>query len=97
MLSAKTVAQNPAGSVSSAFVPVQAAGAAAVAQGRADWGVTLVSVGRAAGLGFIPVQDEQYDFVVPSARAGRPGIEAFRALLADQSTREALLRLGMRP
>ena len=52
---------------------------------------------RSAGLGFIPVQDEQYDFVVPSARAQRPGVEAFRAQLADRSIREALRRLGMRP
>ena len=71
--------------------------AAAVAQRRADWGVTLDTVARAAGLGFIPVQDEQYDFVVPSARAQRPGVEAFRAQLADRSIREALQRLGMRP
>ena len=30
--------------------------AAAVAQGRADWGVTLETVARSAGLGFLPVQ-----------------------------------------
>ena len=48
--------------------------AAAVVQGRADWGVTLDTIARSAGLGFLPVQDEQYDFVVPQARAriGRP-------------------------
>ena len=28
--------------------------AAAVAQGRADWGVTIEPIARAAGLGFIP-------------------------------------------
>ena len=71
--------------------------AAAVAQGRADWGVTLDTVARAAGLGFIPVQHEQYDFVVPAARADRPGVRAFREKLADPATREALVRLGMKP
>ena len=72
--------------------------AAAVVQGRADWGVTLDTVARAAGLGFIPVQHEQYDFVVPHARApAARACEAFRALLARPATREALARLGMQP
>jgi putative molybdopterin biosynthesis protein len=70
--------------------------AAAVAQGRADWGMTLDTVARRAGLGFIPVQHEQYDFVTPRARAERPGVIAFRKLLASPETREALARLGMR-
>jgi putative molybdopterin biosynthesis protein len=69
--------------------------AAAVAQRRADWGVTLETVARTAGLGFLPVQHEQYDFVVPTARAERPAVRAFKALLQQPSTREALTRLGM--
>jgi len=71
--------------------------AAAVAQGRADWGVTLDTIARGAGLGFIPVQHEQYDFVTPKARADRPGVQAFRARLVAPATREALLRFGMKP
>jgi putative molybdopterin biosynthesis protein len=70
--------------------------AAAVVQGRADWGVTLDTIARHAGLGFIPVQHEQYDFVVPAARADRPAIHAFRMRLTDPATREALARLGMK-
>jgi putative molybdopterin biosynthesis protein len=70
--------------------------AAAVAQGRADWGVTLETIARGAGLGFIPVQHEQYDFVVPKARAGRPGLNAFVERLADPATRDALAGLGMK-
>lgn len=70
--------------------------AAAVAQGRADWGVTLEHVARAAGLGFLPLQAERYDFVVPAARAGRQGVAAFRQLLAEPRTREHLTQLGMR-
>ncbi len=58
--------------------------AAAVAQGRADWGVTLDRVARNAGLGFIPVQHEQYDFVAPIARVQRPGVRALRARLSDR-------------
>jgi putative molybdopterin biosynthesis protein len=69
--------------------------AAAVAQHRADWGMTLQTVARNAGLGFLPVQHEQYDFIVPRARAERPALVAFKALLQQPATREALTRLGM--
>jgi putative molybdopterin biosynthesis protein len=71
--------------------------AAAVGQGRADWGMTLDTIARGAGLGFLPVQEEQYDFIVPRSRANRPGVVAFKALLQQASTREALTRLGMKP
>ena len=69
--------------------------AAAVVQGRADWGLTLDTIARGAGLGFLPVQHEQYDFVVPKARRGRPAVAAFAALLREPSTDQALERLGM--
>jgi putative molybdopterin biosynthesis protein len=71
--------------------------AAAVVQGRADWGMTLDTIARGAGLEFLPVQAEQYDFILPRSRAGRPGVVAFRKLLQQASTREALARLGMKP
>ena len=71
--------------------------AAAVVQGRADWGMTLDTVARSAGLGFLPVQAEQYDFIVPRSRADRPGIVAFRQLLQDPAVRATLARLGMKP
>jgi putative molybdopterin biosynthesis protein len=70
--------------------------AAAVVQGRADWGMTLDIIARNAGLGFLPVQEEQYDFIVPVSRALRPGVVAFTKLLQQASTREALARLGMK-
>jgi putative molybdopterin biosynthesis protein len=69
--------------------------AAAVTQGRADWGVTLEFIARRAGLAFLPAQHEQYDFVTPKSRAHRPGVLAFRNLLAERATREALRNLGM--
>jgi len=71
--------------------------AAAVVQQRADWGMTLDTVARTTGLGFIPVQHEQYDFVTPKARAERDPVKAFRALLDAHTTRDALRRLGMKP
>jgi putative molybdopterin biosynthesis protein len=70
--------------------------AAAVEQGRADWGVAIDTVARAYGLGFTPLQEERYDFLVPSARLESPGVRAFRRLLADREVREELRRLGFR-
>jgi putative molybdopterin biosynthesis protein len=70
--------------------------AAAVVQARADWGVTLDTIARNAGLGFIPVQHEQYDFVTPKARVDRDAVKAFRTLLSSRATRDALADLGMK-
>lgn len=71
--------------------------AAAVAQCRADWGMTLDTIARNAGLGFLPVQEERYDFIVPKAREERPAVVAFRKLLEQPATRDALAKLGMKP
>jgi putative molybdopterin biosynthesis protein len=68
--------------------------AAAVAQGRADWGVCLEGVARGAGLETIPVREERYDFVVPAARWDRPAVAAFRRALEDAAVREALAAAG---
>jgi putative molybdopterin biosynthesis protein len=70
--------------------------AAAVAQGRADWGVTLDTVAAAARLGFLALLDERYDFAVPKSRAQRAGVIAFVKLLRNPSTQQALARLGMK-
>jgi putative molybdopterin biosynthesis protein len=70
--------------------------AAAVRQGRADWGITLDIIARNTGLGFIPLQLEEYDFVSPKTHAERPAVIAFRALLADADVRRALHAMGMK-
>ncbi len=70
--------------------------AAAVSQGRADWGVAIDTVAFQYDLGFIPVQEERYDFIVPKARLERPAVRAFRALLDDVPVREELIALGFR-
>src|ERR1700674_3196143 len=61
--------------------------AAAVSQARADWGVTLDTIASNAGLGFLPVQEEHYDFVVPKLRANRRGVIAFKKLLQESRAR----------
>jgi putative molybdopterin biosynthesis protein len=71
--------------------------AAAVAQGRADWGLAIAPVARAGGLGFLPYQDEHYDFVVPRDRWERPAVRAFRQLLELPEVRRALAERGFTP
>lgn len=68
--------------------------ALAVAQGRADWGMTIHSVARQYDLGFLPMQDEHYDFVVPKTRLERPAVQKLRALLRDATVRAALADRG---
>jgi len=70
--------------------------AAAVSQGRADWGITLEWIAETAGLGFLPVQEEHFDFVVPKSRASRTAVKAFRAMLAEPAVKSALEQLGMK-
>ncbi|MDP1866295.1 MAG: molybdopterin biosynthesis protein [Bradyrhizobium sp.] len=71
--------------------------AAAVAQGRADWGMTIAPVAHAAGLGFIPFAEEHYDFALVTARKQRPAVQAFLAALASEDGRAALTGAGFRP
>jgi putative molybdopterin biosynthesis protein len=68
--------------------------AAAVAQGRADWGVAIETVARAYGLGFVPLQPEHYDFVVPRSRLRRAPVQRFLATLGAAPVRAELARLG---
>jgi putative molybdopterin biosynthesis protein len=66
----------------------------AVAQNRADWGIAIETIARQYGLGFIPAQDEHYDFIVPKGRLAREAVQRFRAVLEDPVTRNALTALG---
>src|SRR5207244_3202484 len=71
--------------------------AAAVAQGRADWGIAIESVARMYGLGFLPIAPEDYDFLLVESRRDRPAVQAFLAALRDKAVREKVRALGMRP
>ena len=68
--------------------------AAAVQQGRADWGVAIQTIAEQYGLDFMPLQPERYDFVIPKARLERPAVRAFRDVLADPSVRQQLSAMG---
>ena len=71
--------------------------AAAVAQRRADWGMTIAPVAHAAGLGFIPLAEEHYDFALVTARRQRPAVQAFLDALGSAEVRTALEKAGFRP
>jgi putative molybdopterin biosynthesis protein len=70
---------------------------AAVAQGRADWGVAIEPVARELRLGFIPLREERFDFIVPTERLERPAVREFRQLLKDPETHRALEQRGLIP
>jgi putative molybdopterin biosynthesis protein len=70
--------------------------AAAVASGRADWGVGSETVVGHYDLGFIPIRLERYDFAIPEARWDRSAVVAFREALADPGTRSRLEQLRFR-
>ena len=71
--------------------------AAAVAQHRADWGMTIAPVAHASSLGFIPLAEEHYDFALVQTRRQRPAVQAFLAALASEDSRAALMEAGFRP
>jgi putative molybdopterin biosynthesis protein len=68
--------------------------AVAVAQGRADWGVAIRTVSQQYGLGFLPLQAEHYDFVIPTNRMQRAPVLHFLSLLQDPAVRASLQQLG---
>jgi putative molybdopterin biosynthesis protein len=72
------------------------AAAAAVAQGRADWGVAIEPVARLYGLAFLPLAPEEYDFLLVEKRRERPAVQAFLSALRDETTRARIRAVGMR-
>lgn len=68
--------------------------AAAIAQGRADWGLCIDQTAAAQGLRFLPLRAEHFDFALPRARADRPAVQAFRAALAANPVTAGLAQLG---
>ncbi len=71
--------------------------AAAVAQGRADWGIAIETVARLYGLAFLAVAPEHYDFLLVEAKRERPAVRAFLQALHDPDVRARIAALGMVP
>lgn len=92
LLSKLDMSQRPTGY--SKQVKSHNAVAAAIQQGRADWGIAIDSVARRYGLRTIPVQEEQYDFVTRKEYSKSPAIQVFRSLLLQNSIIGKLLDFG---
>jgi putative molybdopterin biosynthesis protein len=68
--------------------------AAAVASGRADWGLGIEAVAVDYGLGFAALKDEQYDFLTLRDRLDRLPVRAFLEVLRSPEFRSALSELA---
>jgi len=68
--------------------------AAAIQQGRADWGMTLDTIAASAGLEFFFIAEERYDIMVRGDRWEQPAVVVLRQLLDEPSARTDLAALG---
>ena len=69
--------------------------AAAISQKRADWGIAIRSVAEDLSLGFYPIQDEEYDFIIPKNRLDRYEVKTFLKLLKEPEIITHLHNLGL--
>jgi putative molybdopterin biosynthesis protein len=69
--------------------------AAAVAQGRADFGVAIDVVAAQRDLGFLPLCEERFDFLIAKKRLHLPNVQRFLAELRDPEARAALRARGL--
>lgn len=67
--------------------------AAAVGQGRADLGVCVESAAAAYGLEFIPIGDEEYDFVINPASKDKRAVREFLGCLRSKKFKEMARKL----
>ena len=70
--------------------------ASAILSGKADAGMGIRTVADQNGLDFIPLRDEEYDFVVQKSRADKPAIITFLEVLRSSEFRSRLKTLGYR-
>jgi putative molybdopterin biosynthesis protein len=68
--------------------------ATAVVQQRADWGVAIDTVAASYGLGFLPIRDEHYDFIIPKLRQNHVPVLEFQKLLRDPAVQATLSEMG---
>lgn len=61
--------------------------ATAVASGLADCGLGVRSAAIALGLDFVPIAEERYDFIIPSAHWEHPAIQSMLEILQDAAFR----------
>jgi putative molybdopterin biosynthesis protein len=65
-----------------------------VLSGAADCGLGIFAAARALDLDFIPIEQEQYDLIIPSSILDNRNIQAILKTIASQSFRERVTDLG---
>lgn len=70
---------------------------ASIAQGRADWGVSIAPVAAATGLSFIPLAEEHYDFAVTTQPRSPALIALFEQAIAEVENELAQLGFARKP
>ena len=68
--------------------------AALIAAGNADAGLGIYSAAKMYDLDFIPICDEEYDFLIAEAYADDPKVRAFLETLRAEGCKERLSRMG---
>lgn len=68
--------------------------AEAVAQGRADVGLALLAVAQSHSLHFVPLFEERYELVLPTAALAAPILQPLLATLQTAAFRQTLAHLG---
>ncbi len=68
--------------------------AAAVLSRRADVGLGILAAARALKLGFVPLTQESYDLVIPTAHFDTPKLQALLAVVRSAAFQETVLAMG---
>jgi putative molybdopterin biosynthesis protein len=67
--------------------------AASIEHGSADWGVAIKGV-LSPALDFIPLANEEFDFIIPAKRRDKTAVTRFLNTLSNAAIREKLIELG---
>ena len=68
--------------------------ASTVASGQADAGVAVEAAATALGLGFVPLEEERYDLVIPNHFLDHTGVQVLLDLLRQSGLRRRVETLG---
>ena len=68
--------------------------AMAVQSGLADCGLGIRSAATAMGLDFVPLEEEEFDLLIPEEHLALPGIQALLETAASEAFRSRVLALG---
>ena len=78
-------------------VKTHASVATAIKMGRADVGVGVEFIAKQYGLEFIPLKEEEYDFLVKRRSLKREAVRKFIEMLKSEEVRKLLNEMGMKP